>query len=336
MGFSAPLFPRVVVVTRPTELDQLLGRHGTRQQARFFLETRGGSIEDAEQRQRVFDGATKVVSRSIPTDWRRTSVGRSDLDRFLFEPNDVVVAIGQDGLVANVAKYLDGQPVIGIDPEPGRNAGVLVPHEAASLADHLADLVAGRSALEERTMVVARLDGGPSLYALNEIFVGHRSHQSARYRLCEAGGMERQSSSGLIVATGTGATGWASSIARQRRMQTRLPEPSEPRLAWFVREAWESPATRTTRTSGVLERRAPLRIESEMEDGVVFGDGIEGDCLALPWGQPVEVAVADRALRLVGDSRPQPRSPEEAPSMSRRRELLRRRGRERQDGVRPR
>ena len=35
--------------------------------------------------------------------------------------------VGQDVLVANVAKYLSGQPVIGVNPEPERNSGVLVP-----------------------------------------------------------------------------------------------------------------------------------------------------------------------------------------------------------------
>jgi hypothetical protein len=32
-------------------------------------------------------------------------------------------------------------------------------------------------------MVQAELDDGQRLLALNEIFVGHRTHQSARYRL---------------------------------------------------------------------------------------------------------------------------------------------------------
>lgn len=31
---------------------------------------------------------------------------------------DIVVVIGQDGLVANTLKYLDGQPVIAINPDP--------------------------------------------------------------------------------------------------------------------------------------------------------------------------------------------------------------------------
>jgi NAD kinase len=71
-------------------------------------------------------------------------------------------------------------------------------------------------------MAHARLDDGQQLLALNEIFVGHRTHQSARYRIRPADEQEeRHSSSGVIVSTGTGATGWARSI--QRSAQTGLP-----------------------------------------------------------------------------------------------------------------
>ena len=86
-----------------------------------------------------------------------------------------MLALGQDGLVANVAKYLDGQPVIGLNPEPERFPGVLVSHPPEAVGDLCADLVAGRAGFEQRTMVRARLDDGQALLALNEIFVGHRT-----------------------------------------------------------------------------------------------------------------------------------------------------------------
>jgi hypothetical protein len=38
------LQPRAVVVHRTTEYAELVARHGTRQQAAFFLETRGRGI----------------------------------------------------------------------------------------------------------------------------------------------------------------------------------------------------------------------------------------------------------------------------------------------------
>jgi hypothetical protein len=113
--------PRVVLVHRPTELEELIERHGTRGQAAFFLSTRGRRIEEAEERHELQAAAIRTMVAAIPLDWRRGSVVRADLPRFLFEPQDLIVVVGRDGLVANVAKYLDGQPVLGINPDPARN-----------------------------------------------------------------------------------------------------------------------------------------------------------------------------------------------------------------------
>lgn len=291
---------RVVLVTRRTEYEQLIERHATRRQARFFLKLRGQDMDEVEGRHRLFDEALAGVSSSIPLEWRRTRVDRARLDRFLFEPEDIVVALGQDGLVANVAKYLAGQPVIGLNPDAGRNAGVLVPHPPSAAADLLADVAAGRAGVEELTMVAADLDDGQSLLALNEVFVGHRSHQSARYELGWRDRREMHSSSGLIVTTGTGATGWARSIHRERGSSLELPPPTAAQLAFFVREAWPSIATGTDCTEGALGDGETLTIASRMDGGgVVFGDGIEQDALELPWGTVLTLHVADRRLRLV-------------------------------------
>ena len=211
-----------------------------------------------------------------------------------------MVAVGQDGLVANVAKYLGGQPVIGVNPDPSRHDGVLVPHRAGAAAPLLLAAAAGSCAIEERRMAVATLDDGQTLLALNEVFIGHRTHQSARYRIGTAGKQEAHSSSGVIIATGTGATGWARSIARQRRSGPRLPAPSDPLLAFFVREAFPSVATGVELDGGLLEEEQELEVVSEMnEGGTVFADGIEEDRLELSWGTRVRVALARQRLRLV-------------------------------------
>jgi len=288
------LTPRVVVIHRRTELEELVARHGTRQQAAFFLRTRGRDLEEVEARHAAQQGALTVVAGAIPLDWRRGRVERGDLARFMFGPEDLVVAVGQDGLVANVAKYLDGQPVIGVNPEPGRNAGVLVTHPPAAVADLLA-----APHVQPRTMVQAVTDDGQALLALNEIYIGHPTHQSARYRISPpAAGTERQSSSGILVGTGTGSTGWCRSVWLERRSTLELPAPAQAALCWFVREAWPSPATGVDLTEGRLDAEQGLVVVAE-SDLVVFGDGIESDALSLTWGQGVTLSVADRPLQLV-------------------------------------
>ncbi len=293
--------PRVVVVYRRTEYEELIARHSTRRQMGFFLAQRERTLDEVEHRHAAQRGAAQEVLAAIPLDWRRGEVERGDLSRFVFGPEDVIVAVGQDGLVANVAKYLTGQIVVGINPEPERNPGVLVRHAPQAVGALLRKAVAPSSdtVIQSRTMVSAALDDGQGLTALNEVYVGHHSHQSARYVLqTPEGSTERQSSSGLLVGTGTGATGWCRSAWEERNSSVTLPGPEAAALSWFVREAWPSPATGTKHTQGLVHERQQLRVTAE-SDLVIFGDGIEGDALSLTWGQTAQVTVAASRLNLL-------------------------------------
>ncbi|MBT8495809.1 MAG: NAD(+)/NADH kinase [Deltaproteobacteria bacterium] len=292
--------PRVVVIHRPSVYQELIARHATRQQAEFFLATRGQSIEMPLLAHRSQLAALDKVAQAIPISWRRSRVSRFDLNRFVFEPDDVVVAVGQDGLVANVAKYLREQPVIGINPDPEAYEGVLVPHRPQAIVRLLGAIEAGRAEVESRCMARVEVDDGQFLLALNEVFVGHRSHQSARYRVSWQGRTESQSSSGLIASTGTGATGWARSICLRRLEAPPLPAPTEPRLSFFVRESWPSVATGTEVQDGVIDSGQTLELTSLMnQGGVIFGDGIEDDRIDFHWGMTARIAVAELRLRLV-------------------------------------
>jgi len=297
---SEGLVPRVVLVRRPTEFELLVDEHGTREQARFVLGGQGRTLDVVEERHRRMHAALEAGRRAIPRSWRSVSIVRDELDRFVFEDRDIIVAIGQDGLVANTAKYLTGQPVIGVNPDPTAYEGILVPHETGALADVLADTQAGRANLQSRTMVEATLDDGQRLLALNELFVGHASHQSARYHFAWNDGDEYQSSSGIIVSTGTGATGWARSINRDRNNVVALPGPEVPALAYFVREAFPGSGYATDTTFGTLDAHTSLAVVSDMNvGGVIFGDGIESDRLSFAWGTSATIGVARQSLRLV-------------------------------------
>lgn len=301
--------PRVVLVTRKTSLEGLRESRGTLDQVRFYLASRGQDIAWHQEAHDRFVAAYAQVEGAIPADQRRVRIDRGDLDRFLFAPDDLVLVVGQDGLVANVAKYLTGQRVIGINSDPERFDGVLCRHPpgatkilldwTASGAPERGEGVAGFR-IETRTMALAEREDGQTLLALNEVFVGHRTHQSARYTIEVGGKTERHSSSGVLCATGTGATGWARSICEQRKVKKKLPRATDPHLVWMVREPFPSVSTGTGLDFGLLASDARLVLRSEMaEGGAIFADGIESDALEFLGGHSVTVRHAEEGLRLV-------------------------------------
>lgn len=297
--------PRVVLVTRKTSLEGLRESRGTLDQVRFYLASRGQDLAWHQEAHERFVGAYALVEKAIPADQRRVRIDRGNLDRFLFAPDDLVLVVGQDGLVANVAKYLSGQRVIGINPDPERFDGVLCRHPpgaAGALLDWAAAGISngGGFQVETRTMALAEREDGQKLLALNEVFVGHRTHQSARYTIEVGGTTERHSSSGVLCATGTGATGWTRSICEQRKIEQELPLPADPRLVWMVREPFPSVSTGVTLDFGILSPDAHLVLRSEMaEGGAIFADGIETDALEFLGGQSVAVRRAEQGLHLI-------------------------------------
>lgn len=292
------LAPRVVVVTRRSGYRELLDRHGTPGAVAFFRRDRDpeelAALRERDARQLA---ALDAAAAAVPAGWRLGRAERGELAAFPFAPGDVVVAIGPDGLVANVAKYLAEQPVIGVDPE---GPAVLARHRVGDLAALLPAAAEGSAVVEERCTVRATLDDGQQLRGLNEVFVGDRGHQSARYLLRTPDGRgEQQSSSGVVVGTGTGATGWCASLARTVD-HPPLPGPVEPALCWFVREAWPSPTTGAALVAGRLDgRAAELELTVGSDALVVFSDGGEADRLVAVRGQRVRVGLAPERLRLV-------------------------------------
>jgi len=131
---------------------------------------------------------------------------------FVFAPDDTVVTLGQDGLVANTLKYLDGQPVVGVNPDPERWDGRLLPFRVSDLPKVMSEVMLRKRPMRSVTMAKAALNNGQTLYGVNDLFIGPKTHCSARYLIRSGEASETQSSSGVIVSTGMGSTGWLKSL----------------------------------------------------------------------------------------------------------------------------
>ena len=303
---------KVILVTRETKLEGLIARYHTAAQAKFYVEHLGADFSDY---QREHDTYLAEKRRTIETleQWGRYQiVDRSFLPNFIFGPADIVVALGQDGLVANIMKYLDGHPLIGVNPDSGRHDGVLLPFVPSDLTALLPDVAADKRSFKSVTMAKAALMDGQALYAVNDLFVGARSHTSALYEIQTATQHETQSSSGLIVSTGLGSTAWFKSIvtgslaiAKAFGEQPQAAGYSSwawdaKELQFAVREPFPSKTSQTKLVCGRLTRSEGLRLRSLMpENGVIFSDGIEADRLEFNSGTEAQITVAERQGKLV-------------------------------------
>ncbi|MDR0716025.1 MAG: hypothetical protein LBF50_01240 [Azoarcus sp.] len=203
---------RIIIVIRETRLEKVLMSQNTRAQAKFYIHSLGGDFDDYDTEHRQYHASVQKARQCLEELGNLQMLDRKYLPNFIFAPEDIVVVIGQDGLVANTVKYLDAQPVIGLNPDPARWDGVLlpfIPEDAAKIAE---DTIKGRRKTEEVTMAKARIQNGQELLAVNDFFIGQRTHVSARYIIKHGGLKEPQSSSGVIVSTGLGSTGWMKSV----------------------------------------------------------------------------------------------------------------------------
>ncbi|MBI3715991.1 MAG: sugar kinase [Betaproteobacteria bacterium] len=303
---------KVVLVTRHTRLEELVTRYHTLAQARFYIEHLGADFNEYVKEHDNYLASKRTVLEVLTRHGRYQAIDRSFLPNFLFGPEDVVVALGQDGVVANIMKYLDGHPLIGVNPDPYRFDGVLLPFEPRDLAPILDDTLNDRRAHKAVTMAMARLTDSQVLYAVNDLFIGPRSHTSARYEIKLGDATEIQSSSGIIVSTGLGSTGWMKSVvtgslAVAKSLGSKSKVPAYQPQAWdtdhlvfAVREPFPSKSSAATLIYGAITKLQPLVLASRMpENGVIFSDGIEADRLEFNAGAVAKVEVADRQGRLV-------------------------------------
>lgn len=304
---------KIVIIVRRTRIDELIARFNTEDQARFYIEHLGADFSDYQAEDRVYKQVVRSAENLLSRHGRVQVVDRTFVPNFIFGQKDTIVAIGQDGLVANVLKYLDGQLLVGVNPDSKRWEGVLLPFTVADLDLIIPEVFANRRPVSDVTMAEARLNTGERLSAVNDLFIGPRTHTSARYSIRIGKKHENQSSSGIIISTGLGSTGWFRSVlagatgvasalsGRPLKFNDRRAVAWDSDYLYFsVREPWPSKTSEAEITFGKVTHSRHLTITSQMpENGVIFSDGIESDFLQFNSGTEATITVAERKGHLV-------------------------------------
>jgi NAD kinase len=317
---------KIILVVRRTRLDELIARFNTLAQAQFYVEHLGADFSDYQKEHENYKKAVTMAETQLHQLGRVQVLERDFLPNFIFAKQDTVVVLGQDGLVANTVKYLNGQVLVGVNPEPQRWEGVLLPFEVADLSKVIPDIFAQRRPIKEVTMAKATLNNGQTLYGVNDLFIGPKSHTSALYKIKIGQRQEQHSSSGIIVSTGLGSTGWFKSLVvgatkitkalikegelvmvdssgrmtRHKNYEGSFPWNAK-YLHFTVREPFPSTTSAATLVFGKITAQKPMLLISQMaENGIIFSDGIENDFLEFNSGTQATIGVAEKRGYLAG------------------------------------
>jgi NAD kinase len=332
-----------VIVRNKTRLEQLTEKFNTTEQAKFYVQTKqaayfskksdglkkGGfnppvkinqkaeklktanDFSQYEEENQTFYSSLNTIRTNLEGVLKTKVIYQDFLANYIFSDNDLVIVLGQDGLVANTAKYVHGIPIIAINPDELRYDGVLLPFVPDTFMNAVHQVLSGTFSKKNVTMAEVKLNDGQRLLAFNDFFIGISSHSSARYQITFRNQKENHSSSGIIVSTGAGSTGWMSSLFNMangmiRTFSKEHPIKYEPinqeeeTLLFVVREPFVSKTSQANITAGRIYFGEQLTVESFMpQKGIIFSDGIQSDFLEFNSGAIAEIGIAREKAILV-------------------------------------
>lgn len=304
---------KIILITKKTRLENLIVRYNTIQQAQFVIEHAGIDFSDYLNEDKQYKSVVNCIISSIEKLGNLHIVNREFLPNYIFDKEDIIVVVGQDGLVANTLKYLENQPLIGVNPDPERWDGVLLPFKACDVEKIVTEVLRKKRRCEEITLAQIDTNDGQKLYAVNDCFIGQKTHVSARYIISYDDNKEQQSSSGIIVSTGLGSTGWFKSIlagasgVASNCFSKKVELKQKDHFLWnskflyfTVREPYPSNWTSADIVFGKIDFNHSFKVTSQMaENGIIFSDGVESDYLEFNSGTEAIIKIADKKGMLV-------------------------------------
>jgi NAD kinase len=301
-------FEYAIIVKSKTRLETLIERFNTKAQAKFYIERLGGNFDEYEIEDEIFKGSLNSLQTQLSKVIKNKTIDRQYVSSYIFSEKNLIVVIGQDGLVANTAKYSNNLPIIAVNPDTDRYDGVLLPFNIGNFIKGVESVLSDKFNSKIMRFAEAKLNDGQRLLAFNDLFIGASSHVSARYKITFKNKTEQHSSSGIIVSTPAGSTGWLSSIFNmaygvtnifEKNRTVKQPKLKENDLLFAVREPFKSIRTQTEIITGII-RNNTLTIESFMpNNGIIFSDGIEKDFINFNSGSIATIGIAKETANIV-------------------------------------
>lgn len=292
---------RLAIAVKRSKWERDLIRYGSREAVEHLYAIQNNAtakIYQSHQRQAT---AAQELRAALPT---ATWLERSALPETDFSNFDCVLSLGGDNHFVYVSGFLPpGMPVIGVNSDPQTSHGSLLNFDATQVLSVLPNSKSVSFDLEHWTRIECVLtypDGSSKRTPLctSEISVRNAFPDLiSRYLIrLDQPEWEEQKSSGLILATGAGSTGWYRNAHSMAEQDAVVFAKDAPLFRFIARELGATHRYQFRRAQ--LERGATLEVVSEM-DGQVSIDTHPEFTFDFPPGTTARFQVSDSALSVV-------------------------------------
>lgn len=198
-------------------------------------------------------------------------IGGDPVALSLLKQADLVIASVGDELATSVARVLENSRLIPINADPLTSEGALLWPSVDVFEKHIHEVLTGlphslwpRIRVQFNGQVIGDAIGDVFIGAKERLHVSHYSIQSPGDQL------ERQSSSGVVVTTGAGSTGWY----RSAYWDTITPDafPPTKNVSFIVSEPYRGKLSSYSLIEGELQNGESLFLRSLMPDGILVLD----------------------------------------------------------------
>ncbi len=207
---------------------------------------------------------------------------------------DLILSVGGDGTLLEVARYTGTTPVLGVNSDPQRSTAFFCAANGTTIASCLQALLAGTLQQVPLTRLQLAINGQTlPFYALNDLLVTHANPAAmATYTLQVGTSSEAQKSSGIWIAT-------AGSTAAMRAAGGRVMPLQSRQRQYLVREPYTGNGLCYRLLKDLVSPDISLQVTSRMRRGRLFIDGPHLR-YALGLGDVLDVTLAPTPLRLLG------------------------------------
>lgn len=225
-------------------------------------------------------------------------VNRENLTREEIKNVDITISLGGDNHFQYVSHFIDNEYIFGINSDPLVSEGVLLSCNTDTLNVIKKQCDKGNYEIEKWTRLDVYINNEFVSRATCDVFIGEKERRFTSRQILFFNNFEKQQkSSGILVSTGSGSTGWFSSASRFITTNPVFGS-TEPFAKFIVTEPYKGTLTDSSLIEGLIKENCSFKVCSlNNNEGIVVLDSL--DEFPFPRSTTVSIKISKVPLNVI-------------------------------------